>query len=162
MRIYWEEPWSVKLVKARHKSNRCDLAGVWRVSIIGAPIVLAILVAVRYLVPGTDDVLTWEFVSVAFLSALFLWAIVAYLACLPTRIHLTEKGIIFHTALFKYDELTSISIEDRDGFHLLVVRRKNRKGKEIERTAVTSPKVPDEDVFRFLADIGQAHLCHSA
>ena len=57
--------------------------------------------------------------------------------------------------------LKSISFIDRDGFHLFVVRGQNKRGKEFERTAVVSPKVPDEEVKKFLFDVGQAYLCQT-
>lgn len=54
--------------------------------------------------------------------------------------------------------IRSISFEDRDGFHLLVLRCVTKRGKSFERTVVASTKYSDDDVAKFLFDIGMVHL----
>ena len=54
--------------------------------------------------------------------------------------------------------IRSISFENRDGFHLLVLRCVTKRGKSFERTVVASAKYSDDDVAKFLFDIGMANL----
>ena len=104
MRIYWEEPWSVKLVKERHKSNRRVLAGM----VICALIVLAFLVAARCLVCGTDDMLP----LVADISIYLLILLALYAMCClhPQTVRFVKKGIVIDKfPVLLYENLTSIS-----------------------------------------------------
>lgn len=164
MRMSWTESWSVRLVKARFKELQHDLSGIWRIVFWGAMVSEFVLQATRYFIIEDADWSKVAFISVPMCICSF--PLLMYLGCLfPLCIHLYEKGIMFQMgsggSFFKYEQLKSISFIDRDGFHLFVVRGQNKRGKEFERTAVVSPKVPDEEVKKFLFDVGQAYLCQT-
>ena len=75
---------------------------------------------------------------------------------------MTEKGVMFQMGggviLYKYDLIVSMSFSDFDGLRMFELSFKTKKGSVDTRTAAASPEVSEEDVRKFLMDIGQAHL----
>ena len=130
----------------------------------GAVLAAAVCAAVRVWIPGAAASLSWcrigslaAAIPVLFLGLPFLPAL------FPLMVHFTEKGVMFQAgsggAFFKWERIESVGFRDDDGFHLLVVRVRRKTGDAVERVAVASPKVSDAEVWAFLADAGQAHLC---
>ncbi len=162
MRIDWTEPWSMKLVKARYAEARRDLSRIWRICLWTAIAVTAVLAIARQTIPSLGENLTWTTLVRVPIALLLLGLFPCVICLFPVLVHLTEKGVMFQIGnggtFLKYERLTSISFEERNGMRTFVVREKTKAGKEVERTAVASPKIADADVMKFLADLGHGHL----
>ncbi len=115
------------------------------------------------MLPESADDLSWNtilrvaiVVPAIFLASPFLTTV------FPLFVHMTEKGVMFQMGsggtFVKYDQVVSISFADFDGLRMFEISFKTKKGSVATRTAAASPEVCDEDVRKFLMDIGQAHL----
>ncbi len=162
MRIDWAEPLSLKLVKARHAEAKRDLSSIWRICLWSAIAVTFALAIVRRTIPAVGENLSWATLVRVPAALLFLGFAPCALCVFPQLVHLTEKGIAFQhgsgSTFLRYEEVTSVYIEDRNELQTFVVRAKTKRGKEVERTAVASPKIAEADIVKFLADIGYGHL----
>ena len=165
MRIDWTEPLSKCLVRHRFGEARREAVSVMR--LIGGCSVLAglVCIAVRIMFPETSEVLSWYRIlhtaivmPAAALLLLFLSVV------FPLCVHITEKGIMFQMGsggtFVKYDQIDTLSFVESDGLRMFKVSFKTKKGALVTRLAAASPKIREEEVGKFLADIGQEHRVH--
>ena len=163
MRIDWSEPLSKRLVRRRFAETWRFVLSIFRLGSWCWAATLAVCVLVRIVLPETADDLSWNtilrvaiVVPAIFLASPFLTTV------FPLFVHMTEKGVMFQMGsggtFVKYDQIVSISFADFDGLRMFEISFKTKKGSVATRTAAASPEVCDEDVRKFLMDIGQAHL----
>ena len=163
MRLDWTEPWTKRLIRRRMAEMRGVVRSILPVTLWGMVGIL-VVVAVLYIAwPELAEEVPWQNVlrRTLVIPALLLGQ--PFLLCVfPQSVHLVEKGISFQMgsscSFFRYDQIVSISFSDALGFHQFVVKVRNKKGNIVERTADASPKVSDQDIVKFLADIGYSHL----
>ena len=162
MKLSWTEPWSRNLLRHRVREANLAMPSIRAISIGGGVIAFCTMLGVRWCLPESCVVLTWEVVAIVTICC-SLYGLVPYLiAVCPRGVHLSEKGVFSQCgsggSFLPRELIRSISFEDRDGFHLLVLRCVTKRGKSFERTVVASTKYSDDDVAKFLFDIGMAHL----
>ena len=139
------------------------VSGIVGVTLWGSVLAVVVCGIVRVFLPEASEELRWgRIVILAGAIPLLFLAVPFVLCCLPTQVHLTDKGVMFQFdssgSFFKYEQIESLSFVEEEGRRLFEVRAKSKKGDLIVRTAIASPNVRDEDVSKFLADIGQLHL----
>ena len=163
MKLSWTEPWNRAIIRRRIREVSESMPSVGKISVWGGLLSLGVMIGVRWFLPEGASELTWgRMCAVVFVCSAFPW--LGYLfALFPYNVHITEKGIFLQCGNacvpLPREQIRSISFEDRDGLHLLVIHCVSKQGKEFERTALTSPKYSDAEVMKFLFDAGMAHLC---
>ena len=153
----------MRLVRRHFAETWRYVSSIFRVVSWGLIVSLAVCVLVRIMLPESADELPWSMVLslMVVISASFL--VLPFLTTVfPLVVHMTEKGVMFQMGggliLYKYDLIVSISFSDFDGLRMFELSFKTKKGSVDTRTAAASPEVSEEDVRKFLMDIGQAHL----
>ena len=162
MKLSWTEPWSRGRVRYRIREANKSMPSARKISILGGVLSLGAMLCVRWTLPESGEVLTLgRMLLIALLCSSYAW-FAHFMALFPQCVHLSEKGVFLQCgnsgSLIRREQICSISFEDRHGLHLLVMRCGSKHGKEFERTAVASTKVPDSEVEKFLFDVGLAHL----
>ena len=124
---------------------------------------LAVGIAVRLWLPGASEAYAWA--DVLLLACVFpvVFFVFPFLySVLPLLVHLTESGVAFQAgstvSFLRWEQIVSISFVDVDGLRLFKVDGMTKKGKPAVLTAAASSEVREEDVMKFLYDLGQAHL----
>lgn len=154
------------MVRYGIREARKEIPSACMISIVGGVLSLAVMVGVRWWLPASAEVLTcWRMLAIMLACSSFVW--LGHLpAILPSNVHITEKGVFFQcgSSVGRVDceQLRSISFEDRNGLHLLVVRGVSKQGREFERTALASPRYSDEEVAKFLFEAGLSHVWHGS
>lgn len=133
-----------------------------KIAIVGGALSLGVLLFVRWHLPETESVLTGWKIASAVLACL-LFPFLSYLGALfPYCVHVNKKGICFqcgNSATFvNREQLRSVSFEDRDGLHLLVVRGETKSGRLFAHVALASSKISDSEVAMVLLAVGLAHV----
>jgi len=162
VKLGWTEPWSRERARRQMREAAKAMPSARKIAAWSGVLSFAAMVGVRHFFPGSEEVLTWgRMAFVALACSLYAW-FSHFVALFPTTVHISEKGVFFQVGngggLVKRDSIRSISFEDREGLHLFVVRGKTTRGKDFERTAVASAKIPDTEVEKFLFDADLAHL----
>lgn len=163
MRIDWTESLSKRLVRRRFVEVKRYVSSILRLVVWCWGISLVACFLVRILLPDVAEFLPWSrILCIALLIPAFFLVFPFLAAILPGGVHVTEKGVLFQwgsgRTFFKYDQIVSISFVDCDGLRMFGVSFKTKKGNVVTWMAAASPKVRDEDVLKFLTDIGQVHL----
>lgn len=163
MGISWTEPMSRRLVRRRFAENWQQVSSIVRfVSWLWLGALLVCILG-RILLPQLANILSWSCilrVAIAIPAIFFVFPIFATL--FPLAVHISEKGIAFQMGpsakFIKYNQIDSVEFVENEGFRWFVVSFKTEKGQSVTSAAVVSPKVCEEEVQKFLVDIGQSHL----
>ena len=162
MKLSWTEPWSRNLFHQRVREANLAMPSIRAISIGGVIVAFCSMLGVRWYLPESCQVLTWGVVTAVTICCSLYGLIPFLIAICPRGVRLSEKGVFIQCgnsgSFFPREMIRSISFEDRDGFHLLVLRCVTKRGRVFERTVVASTKYSDDDVARFLFDVGMSHL----
>lgn len=162
MKLSWTEPWSRESVRRHIREAGKSIPSCRAIAIGSGVISLCAMLGVRWYLPESGEVLTVEcmFRVTLFCSSYPLLPFL--IAFFPQSVYLSEKGIYVQYgsggSFLPREQIRSISFEDRDGLHLLVIRCVTKRGKAFERTVLASPKYSDQVVAQFLFSVGMSHV----
>lgn len=171
-KIEWSEPWSWGKVKRAAEEIRNAYPPLWRLSLYCAVFPLGVLLLailyIRHIAP--DDPFLERASHLWFilpLGCVAMFMILPYLhALFPLGIIMRRKTIAFvrgnSTSFIKVERVAYLCFRTIEGRRHFVVAATTSKGKSFEQTIeMSTKKVTESDVVRFLHDMGLSHLYRS-
>lgn len=171
-KLEWEEPWSWAKVKCCAKEIHATFPLWWRMLLYCAVLPVVVLLAafsyIRHIAPEEPMLERANQLLIlmpAGISLLFCGLPYLYALC-PMHVIIRRPCICFARAnsasLIKAELITALFFREIDGRWHFVVQAKTAKGRPFERTIeMPTRKVTEQDVFKFLCEIGLAHLYRS-
>ena len=168
-KIEWCEPWSWAKVRNCAAEIRSQYPPMWRL-LLYCVVLPAIVLGGVYLYFQSfvldEQVLeqTWRNIFVIPLCCL-LFASLPYLdALFPLGVRICAKRICFARGnsmnVIKVELISSLCFRTIDGRQYFVVSATTSRGKPFEqKIEMPAAKVTEQDVVKFLYDVGLAHLC---
>lgn len=161
MKLGWYESWTRRLVQRHMAETRREVESLAKVTIAGDVVSVVICIVIRVWLPDIDDELGWGLIaSVALIIPVVFLLAPLLLSALPYGVTITDKGVMFlvgnRGTFVKYERISEIGFACDNGFRVLRVTVKDKKGGTFKRCVVASPKVAEAEVAKLLVDAGQA------